>query len=588
MKLRTFLWASLLLSIACGSPGGPSSASDGMGDDDTNDGDDIDPGTDPGEKPDPACTRAESVAAITVLRPEPFDVVIVADNSGSISWSRDSLSQGLRNLLSLVHGQDVRFFLLSPTQYGQSSEDARDRVGVELVTYADIATGMAHGNAVTEYTQTCTDQDGTPANCADRFYAGNGFNVRGTWNFTLPDPIAVITPEMVAAEVEAEQQKISDAVLGLGTQGAQMEQPICTLSRYITQAPELLPKHAVFLVLSDEDDVSSPADCLKSYSYDAEPAGSFDEPCQENCDFYSYEMSSHHALQDIGATCTPLDDQGQPRPDQATTLTVSSTSKLCIEGKTECDAEDLAILDIACGEGKVVSDCKTSCGSTAVVLSCGLGRSDTQTDLCTTSFVEAGITFANMNEYCELTQPDNGPWMDCVAQGYKEDGIILYSGPEVLTPVIDVETLDQQVTEFHELASAAFGEGGYFVESVVFAPQFQCEPQSGQSYGTRLSELASSEADVFPICGDYAPALGRIESFAQKLVSNEFQIRLASDETILAVSIQGRSGELRALKSSDYQYDADRERLTVNESLLLASDVGVDVTIEDSCIEILR
>src|SRR6187551_3997998 len=67
------------------------------------------------------CTRVESISALAIERPEPFDVVIVADHSGSLSWSRDSLSAGLKNLLSYAHGQEVRFFVLTPTQYGASS-----------------------------------------------------------------------------------------------------------------------------------------------------------------------------------------------------------------------------------------------------------------------------------------------------------------------------------------------------------------------------------------------------------------------------------------------------------------------------------
>src|SRR4051812_12485825 len=48
----------------------------------------------------PKCTRVETISALAIERPEPFDVVIVADHSGSLSWSRDSLSAGLENLLA--------------------------------------------------------------------------------------------------------------------------------------------------------------------------------------------------------------------------------------------------------------------------------------------------------------------------------------------------------------------------------------------------------------------------------------------------------------------------------------------------------
>lgn len=577
MRKRFSLLTPPLLFIACGgSPGN-----------DGNDGTSSDIGvSNSGETQ--KCTRAEAISAVTVLRPEPFDVVIVADNSGSISWSRDALSSGLQDLLSLVHGQDVRFFLLSATQYGQSSEHARDRVGDDLVTYTDEATGMVHEHPVTEYEQTCTDQNGDPADCSDRFMAGNGFSVRGNWTFELPEPIAAITPEMDAAQVEEQQDRIADEVLALGTKGSQLEQPICTLSRYITQAPEVLPDHAVFLVLSDEDDQSDPADCLQSYSYDAVQTGAFDGPCEQDCDYYRYQMTSKRELQQITATCTPLDDQGQPRTDAATTYSVSSTSKWCVEGKTTCEDDDIELFSSFCGEGNVISDCKAGCGGTATLLTCALERSDQSVDLCTQPFTEGGVSYDNLTDYCETTSPDEGPWMDCALQGYEEDSIPAFTGPEELTQVIDVSTIQEQADEFHARAETAFGKGGYFVESIVFSPEFSCELQSGQSYGTLLSELATSPDDVFPICGDYAPALSRIEDFAQRLVRNEFELALASDETVIAVSIQTRTGELRGLSEPDYEYDRDSSQLTVDEALLHPSDLGVEVTIEDSCIELVR
>ncbi len=537
---------------------------------------------------DDGCTRAEVVSAVTVLRPEPFDVVLVADNSGSIGWSKDALSSGLRNLLSLVHGQDVRFFLLSPTQYGASSQDARDRVGGDLVVYADEATQMPHENAVTRYEQSCTDQEGKPADCANRFTAGYGLSVRGTWAFEMPAPIAAITPDMDAIQIEEQQDRIAEEVLALGTNGAQSEQPICTLSRYITRAPELLPKHAVFVVLSDEDDVSDPADCLESYAYDAEPAGAFDGPCDQDCDYYQYQMISPRQLQSITATCTPVDDQGQPRPESATTSSVSSSAKLCVEGKTDCDAEDIELFSRFCTDGGLVSDCTAACGGSAVLLTCDLRRAEDTIDLCNAGFSEAGVDYVNLGDYCETTAAEEGPWMDCESQGYDEDSIVAYSGPETFTQVIDATTIDEQASEFHRLAESAFGNGGYFVESIVFAPDFDCELKSGQSYGTQLAALASSPDDVFPICGDYAPALARIESFAQRLVNNHFTLSLASDEMVIGVSIQSRDGELRPLSDGDYDFDRDDGSLTVDEDLLLPSDLGIEVNIEDSCIEIVR
>src|SRR5262252_6915161 len=50
-----------------------------------------------GEAFDAGCRRDVSLKAVTFGKPPPFDVVIVADNSDSLSWSRDDLSSGLAN-----------------------------------------------------------------------------------------------------------------------------------------------------------------------------------------------------------------------------------------------------------------------------------------------------------------------------------------------------------------------------------------------------------------------------------------------------------------------------------------------------------
>jgi hypothetical protein len=52
-------------------------------------------------EPDVACSRSVNLRGISITRPVPFDVVIVADNTDSLSWS-GALSAGLQNLLAQV------------------------------------------------------------------------------------------------------------------------------------------------------------------------------------------------------------------------------------------------------------------------------------------------------------------------------------------------------------------------------------------------------------------------------------------------------------------------------------------------------
>ena len=106
------------------------------------------------------------LTAVSIAQPVPFDVVIVADNSDSLSWSRNSLSAGLGNLLAHVHGHEARFFVLTTTQYGASSQAAISPFDEKpLVGWRDSVTGAPYANPVTEYKQSCADGKGAPMAC---------------------------------------------------------------------------------------------------------------------------------------------------------------------------------------------------------------------------------------------------------------------------------------------------------------------------------------------------------------------------------------------------------------------------------------
>src|SRR6478609_10657781 len=191
--MRKYFCAGLAtLALACGSAG-ESSVSGDPGSGGQSGGSNLNvshAGTGGGG---PKCTRVETISALAIERPEPFDVVIVADHSGSLSWSRDSLSAGLKNLLAYAHGQEVRFFVLTPTQYGASSEAARTAGNWPLVVWEDPVTGKAYTHAITEYREVCTYLTGASFDCAKRDeVGGDGITVKGSWEFQMPEPIAAI------------------------------------------------------------------------------------------------------------------------------------------------------------------------------------------------------------------------------------------------------------------------------------------------------------------------------------------------------------------------------------------------------------
>lgn len=539
----------------------------------------------------PKCTRVETLSALAIERPEPFDVVIVADHSGSLSWSRDSLSAGLKNLLAYAHGQQVRFFVLTPTQYGASSEAAQSPNSGDLVVWKDPVTDKPYSHASTEYKQVCTDLSGAPFDCATRnTMYGKGIAVKGAWEFQMPPPIAAITPDMTAAQIAEQQQKIADGILALGSDGAQTEQPICTLNRYIAQNAAVLPKHAVFIILSDEDDKSTPDECLLSYSYQEHQDGKNDAPCTENCDVYRFEALYMHTDESVEYDCVPVDDKGVHHPENALHYSASSSAgPMCTPGSvTSCGDFEIGLASSFCKGDFVPENCKATCnGDAGSGYFCTLDRPTASPDLCTTAFSLNGNTYSNFPDYCTKTYGDS-PFKDCKSSGYKLGVNPRYLGDEVITPVVDVATLADMASHFRSSADASFGKDEYFVESIVLDPAFNCAVNAGQSYGATLKSLATSSTDVYPLCSDYAPALQRIQTFAKRLVKNEFPLELASDEVVDAVDAIDVDGKRRTLLESDYHYDRDQNLLIVNPGVLGPSDLSLDLTVADTCIEIVR
>jgi len=535
------------------------------------------------------CTRVESISALAIERPEPFDVVIVADHSGSLSWSRDSLSAGLKNLLAYAHGQEVRFFVLTPTQYGASSEAARTVGYLPLVTWKDPVTNKPYSHAITEFREVCTDLTGAPFDCAKRDEArGKGISIKGTWDFQMPPPIAAIKPDMTAAQIGEQQDKIAAGILALGSDGAQTEQPICTLNRYIAQMPSSLPKHAVFILLSDEDDQSTPEECLASYAYEEHEDGKNDAACTQNCDVYRFEALYMHPSQSVDYDCVPVDDQGVHHPENATQQSTSSSdSPICTPGSvTSCGAPELALASVFCKDNHVPENCKATCTAGSGYF-CTLDRPTASPDICTTSFSVNGTSYANFPDYCQRIWND-GPFKECKSGGYKLGVSPRYLGEDKVTPLVDVPTLADMATHFRSRADAIFGKSEYFVESIVLDPAFNCPVNAGQSYGTTLKALATSSSDVFPLCSDYAPALQRIQSFAKHLVKNAFPLKLASDEEVDAVTVIDVQGKRRMLAASDFQYDREQNLLVISAGVLGPSDLTLDLTLADTCIEIVR
>src|SRR6185503_9840965 len=85
----------------------------------------------------------------------------------------------------------------------------------------------------------------------------------------------------------------------------------------LKQAPEALPEHAVFVVISDEDDASLPEDCAAAYHFEiATTETPFGESCTaDDCDNYLYYLNEPALVEMVQYTCVPIDDLGVAHPE---------------------------------------------------------------------------------------------------------------------------------------------------------------------------------------------------------------------------------------------------------------------------------
>ncbi len=530
------------------------------------------------------CERDVSLTAVTLSEPAPFDLVIVADHSESLAWSRNELSSGLSNLLTNVRGRSVRVFLLTPTQYGQSSSLAQEPLlGTPVVAWQDPASGMAYQDAMTDYSQVCTDPSGATIDCPSPL-GPDPYNVVGTWSFAMPGPVAVLSADMTDAEFDAVESTLANTILAIGGTGSPHEQPLCTLSRYITQDPSKLPKNAVFLVISDEDDMSVPDDCLAGFTgyVTASKNESGTTPCTgSNCDAYRYSMTGVAYSKGMPFTCAAFDDLGNEIPGSEMMQYATSGELASCDGITAGSCTDAEKQDVSffCESGTMLVSCTREC-DTINGLPCSVDVHDPNLNPCTSSFSTNGQTYANLAAYC-ATQGSN--WQNCSGGGVYIQYSQSLSGSSSKQPLINGTTTADIGAYFTSKAASVFAPNAYAMEAIVYEPNFSCQLGTGQSYATNLAAVVGDPTHLFPLCQSYAPALSGVLGFAQALIQTQYQLTLKQDEDVTDVVVVEKSGAKRELMKSDYSYSRDTGILTISQDALHSSDATLSVQVTSDC-----
>lgn len=535
------------------------------------------------------CERDVSLAAVTLGEPPPFDLVIVADNSASVAWSRNELSTGLHDLLTQVQGRAVRVFLLTPTQYGASSAAAQMPLsGDSVVEWQDPQTGKAYQNAMTSFEVACSDPTSGATIACPNILGPTPFNAEGTWKFTMPAPIAVLRPDMTDAEFGAQRDAVAGAILANEGNGSPQEQPLCTLARYINQDPGSLPANAVFLLIEDEDDLSAPRDCLVGYtgtlnSVKGEAAVT---PCTSNCDAYRYSATGSSTAKGFTFTCAAFDDLGNRIPGTDQTGYASQGSYADCTGIVDgpCNTEEAQVDASFCETGSSLTSCQRQC-STIDNATCTVELHDATINPCTQAFTLNGTNYQNLAAYC-ANQGTN--WKGCSGGAVNIQYSSTLTGGYSPKPLTDGSSTADIGQYFKTKANTAFKPDAYQLEAIVFEPEFSCPLEQGQSNATNIAQFVADKSHLFPICESYAPALAGVLSFAQGLIQTEFALQLAADEHVTSVRVVEKDGSERALDSSAYTYSSSTQTLSLSRSALSSQDSTLRVEVISDCRPVIK
>jgi hypothetical protein len=336
----------------------------------------------------------------------------------------------------------------------------------------------------------------------------------------------------------------------------------------------------VFLVISDEDDIGKPADCLAGFSGSLEAVTSEQTtPCTSNCDAYRYTMTSDSDWRTFALTCAAFDDVGNRIPGTDKSTQVNQAVPSCngiVNGP--CTAVESADAARFCDQGLKPVSCNRSCWHG--LATCSVDLPNASVDACTQPFTKDGMRYDNLAHYCAAR---GGTWRDCTSSGIHVMTSMSLRGGFSPTSLMSGATTADVGTYFISHADSNFGAGHYLVEAIVLDPAFSCTLGPGQSYATNVAKMVGDRSHLFPLCQPYAPALNGAFGFAQSLIQTQFSIMLANDEHVTAVVVVGKDGSERKLAAGLFHYDASTHMLTVERSALMVTDSTLRVEITSDC-----
>lgn len=230
------------------------------------------------------------------VRP-PTKVLFVVDNSRTMQLSQDYLATGMQTMADGLRGYDADFFIYSTSDLHQDKVDANGNPRVAddkpVISSTPLKTcrwvEMVNGKPVEKSGSVCPKDQATTYSLESinlmNPSIGSDLKFRSSYN---------------EAQLNEASQKLSEGIRDVGVDGSSTETGICSLVRsvYNESANGLFQKgdNAAMVILSDENDFSTPQNCLSRTTQDETFVGKPAEyqscnPATEKCDQVDYSVT---------------------------------------------------------------------------------------------------------------------------------------------------------------------------------------------------------------------------------------------------------------------------------------------------------
>lgn len=472
-------------------------------------------------------------------------VLLVVDDSFTMSQSQTQLANAIDSLLNPLQGHNVEFKIVSTS--GVPSNEIDYTISNKYYSDQNIEISEAQLAGLSGY-------------FVDRNVKVSSVNRHG---------LLKLYRESTTTQFANLKAQIKSAIQAVGVNGSDTEEGLCATSRQLfdeTASRFFKPgDKAAIVLLTDENDASAFAKCSVRYRQRVSTKPTV---------YYNYGQQRAKLTMEYQVVKDGVNSW------QPVVWGIGLSGARTINVGEKCTANDQAdAINKVTSQGFVIRNVK-DCVYEVVQASyygadLGDDGSTSNKDLCTQTTYYNGRTYANI--YAMV----NSIGLSAAAGSCGKQIIPgnQLSEPTEYDSVIKSDSAAYAAQDFKlailNKANQVFGSSGYIVASLIRHNAESCALANGQSYGVKYQELSTllgpEKSVVQSLCNaDFSSTLSRVSNFIVNEVSNSYVLPLQEGESVLSVTVI-RGTEKIKLTSS--QYEAVKGSVTLLNFTLLQGDV---------------